>query len=196
MKLRKGSIILVDMDSTLNDFLLGRNKWLEEHKSEFHPHLKPISQEEKEGFYLSEMLPEELKTPNYQIYKQKGFFYSLPIIPGAKEALNDLVKRGMKVFICTVPLPDFKYCVGEKFQWVKDNLGKDPNGIEWTDKIILTRDKTLIKGDILIDDNPYPIGEKTPEWEHIIYEWPFNKKIKNKRKLTWKNYKTVLKIFS
>jgi 5'-nucleotidase len=192
--MKKGSIILVDMDGTLNDFLLGRNRWLEEHKDKFHPHLKPISPEEKTTFFIEEMLPEKLRSSNYEMYTQKGFFYSLPIIPGAKEALNYLVENGMKVFICTIPLHEFKNCVSEKYQWIEDNLGKNPKGEKWTDKIIFTHDKTLIKGDILIDDNPTPKGEKIPEWEHILYELPFNKNIKNKRKLTWKNYKKKLNV--
>ena len=34
-----------------------------------------------------------------------------------------------------------------QYEWVENHLGKD-----WIDRLILTRDKTMINGDVLIDD--------------------------------------------
>ena len=60
---------------------------------------------------------------------------------------------GHEVFICTAPLTNYENSVLEKYKWVEKNFGH-----EWIKKIILTKDKTLIKGDILIDDNPEIFG--------------------------------------
>ena len=41
----------------------------------------------------------------------------------------------------------FMFSLKFQFKWVKEHLGK-----YWLDRLILTFDKTLIKGNILIDD--------------------------------------------
>ena len=45
-------------------------------------------------------------------------------------------------------------CVCVQYAWVEKHLGQ-----EFVEQVILTRDKTLISGDILIDDKPDIIGE-------------------------------------
>jgi len=54
------------------------------------------------------------------------------------------------------------------------------------------KDKTLIIGDILIDDKPEIKGISTPNWEHIIFDQPYNKNITNKKRINWDNFKEVL----
>ncbi len=45
-------------------------------------------------------------------------------------------------------------CVCVQYAWVEKHLGHD-----FLEQVILTRDKTLITGDILIDDKPDILGE-------------------------------------
>lgn len=45
-------------------------------------------------------------------------------------------------------------CVRVQYAWVEKHLGHD-----FLEQVILTRDKTLITGDILIDDKPDILGE-------------------------------------
>ena len=40
-----------------------------------------------------------------------------------------------------------------QFEWVEEHLGRD-----WTLRLILTRDKTVVNGHILIDDKPKITG--------------------------------------
>ena len=108
---------------------------------------------------------------------------------GGKEALTEMKEKGHIVFLCTSPLTEYTNCILEKYQWVDEHLGFD-----WTKKIIITKDKTLVRGDYLIDDNPNPKGALAPAWEHIIYDFPYNREIKDKRRLTWENWKEVLKL--
>ena len=96
---------------------------------------------------------------------------------------------GLQVFICTSPLTTYKNCVLEKYQWVEDQLGAD-----WVNRIILTKDKTLVKADYLIDDKPNITGvESMPAWEHILYDRPYNREV-NKKRLVWTNWKSVLNL--
>lgn len=50
-------------------------------------------------------------------------------------------------------------CVFVQYAWVEQHLGHD-----FLEQVILTRDKTLITGDLLIDDKPDILGE---HWIHV-----------------------------
>jgi len=50
----------------------------------------------------------------------------------------------------------------------------------------------MIRGDILIDDNPKILHEDKASWEHVLYDKSYNKDIKDKRRLTWQNWHEVL----
>ena len=47
-------------------------------------------------------------------------------------------------------------------------------GEDWIKRIILTKDKTIINADMLVDDRPQIQGATIPSWEHIIYDQPYN----------------------
>ena len=116
-----------------------------------------------------------------------GFFLNLEPIAGAVEALKSLLAEGYDVRICTAPKKIFDNCVAEKFAWVKKHLGQ-----EFVERIVLTRDKTLVRGDILVDDKPEISGVCTPAWTHVLYDQPYNRHITDKSRLTWANHKEVL----
>uniref|UniRef100_A0A670K026 5',3'-nucleotidase, mitochondrial n=1 Tax=Podarcis muralis TaxID=64176 RepID=A0A670K026_PODMU len=63
-------------------------------------------------------------------------------------------------------------CTGSR--WIR--LGEKHLGQEFLEQIVLTRDKTVVSGDLLIDDRPDIIGaEKSPSWEHILFTACHNK---------------------
>jgi|TARA_Y100000294_G_C8398794_1_gene273926 5'-nucleotidase len=177
-------IILVDMDDVIVEF----EKKIIELIIKSNPEKKELFKREKEKFKLSEEYPELKKIIN-DIKEKKGFMKSLEPVEGSIEALKEIKGKGHKVIICTSPLSKYEHSVKEKYDWIGKNLG-----YEWTKKIILTKDKTLIKGDILIDDKPNISGLKNPEWEHVLFDKSYNKHVKNKRRLTWKNWKEILNI--
>ena len=100
---------------------------------------------------------------------------------GAIDAFYELLDKGHDVRICTSPITEFQYCVGEKFLWLEKHLGKD-----FVKRIILTKDKTWVRGDVLIDDKPIITGSLTPTWKHWHYLHPYNAHLPNK-KVTWEN---------
>lgn len=157
--------VLVDMDQVLCNF--------EEHLlAEFqrkHPDKPFIPLTERRGFYardqyvkLGEDLPDKIR----DIYNSPNFFRSLPEIPGACQAVKQMAEmNGVDVFICTSPLVSYQFCLKEKFEWIEEHLGS-----EWLDKIILTKDKTVVNGHILIDDRPNIKGAvERPIWEQIVF---------------------------
>ena len=175
--------LLIDMDGVLSDFD-GEffKRWRERHPEKFF-----VPLEERTTFYVKEQYPDELKPLISEIVWGPGFFRDMTPIDGGKEALTEMRSMGHELFICTSPLATYKNCVLEKFEWVENHLGS-----YWTKRIILTKDKTLIKADYIIDDKPEITGvESVPGWEHILYDRPYNRDV-NKKRLTWENWKAVL----
>lgn len=178
--------ILIDMDGVIADF---EGDFLRRWK-ELHPDKPFIPLEERKGFYVREQYPKEFREHISDIYHAPGFYQNLPPIPGALAALKEIKSSANTVFLCTSPmLPKYENCVLEKYHWVYEHLGTD-----WVNNIILTRDKTVVKADILIDDKPGIEGSMTPDWEHVFYDQPYNRHITSQRRLTWDNWKSVLNL--
>ncbi len=122
---------------------------------------------------------------------EPDFFESLEPVEGVLEALEEMESLGAKVFICTAPKKFYHnpYCAGNKHRWVMNHLGK-----KWTERVILTRDKTLVHGDVLIDDKPEIEGAmEMPSWKHVYFDQPYNRgNLQRPRITNWKNWKEEL----
>ncbi|XP_013364106.1 PREDICTED: 5'(3')-deoxyribonucleotidase, cytosolic type isoform X3 [Chinchilla lanigera] len=133
------------------------------------------------------------------VYEAPGFFLDLDPIPGALEAMREMNDmQDTEVFICTSPLLKYDHCVGEKglqaaltllsptqYRWVERHLGP-----QFVERIILTRDKTMVLGDLLIDDKDSIQGlEQAPHWEHILFTCCHNQHLAlpptKRRLLSW-----------
>ncbi|KAM9774085.1 5'(3')-deoxyribonucleotidase, mitochondrial isoform 2-T2 [Syngnathus typhle] len=120
------------------------------------------------------------------IWESKGFFSELEPLPGGVEAVKQMANMdNTDVFICTSPIKHFKHCPYEKYAWVEKHLGHD-----FLEQVILTRDKTVVSGDVLIDDKPDILGvEPKPTWEHVLFSACHNKhhpaKPWQRRLLSW-----------
>ena len=71
-------------------------------------------------------------------------------------------------------------------------------GKSWVDRIILTRDKTLVRGDILLDDAPQAKGSSLePVWEHVYFDQPYNRPgvsdadPSRRRLVAWKDWRSL-----
>jgi 5'-nucleotidase len=178
-------IILIDMDNTLADFEKAfLAAWCKKYPDELH-----IPLEERRSFHVTDDYPEDLGDKIRDICHSKGFVFNLPPAIGGVDAVNTMLQQGHDVRFCTSHFTEYDPSVLEKFQWVDKHFGKT-----FVDKIVLTRDKTLVKGDILIDDKPIITGIATPTWEHILYDQPYNRTIVGQRRLTWDNWQAIISI--
>lgn len=87
------------------------------------------------------------KFPGVQYPQSKfGFFSRLKPIEGALESIS-LLEKYYDVFILTRPSIKNLHSYSEKAEWVEKYLGE-----EYLEKLILCPDKSLVKGNFLIDD--------------------------------------------
>jgi 5'-nucleotidase len=126
------------------------------------------------------------------IMKTEGFYLSLPVIPGAARALDEMLEAGHEVFVCTAPLSGTRYCMPEKLAWIEQHLGES-----WVDRVIITKDKTLV-GDqsrqcVLVDDRPGVAGlVKPPPWRQVLFDAPYNQAAPGPRLTSWADWRQVL----
>ncbi len=148
------------------------------------------SPDEVTHFNTETIFPKEYQERVEEIADEEGFFKDLKPFPGVIDAFAEIsTDSRFQVFICTTPKKFYKSSssVGEKHAWIARHLGK-----RWTDKMILTRDKTLVRADILIDDKPEIKGVCVPSWLHIYYSRPYNAHIVKPRITKWADWESVL----
>lgn len=175
--------LLIDMDGVIADFEGGvLHELLKKH-----PQVPVIAREDRRTFYVKDQYSAEIQPLIEAICTAPGFYDSLAPIDGALNALAELVSAGFQVHICTTPLQSSKTCIAEKVEWIRTHLGES-----WLQKLIITSDKTLIKGDFLIDDRPHIQGSMAASWEHILYTQPYNQELPERKRLIWQNWREVL----
>jgi 5'-nucleotidase len=176
-------IVLIDQDGPLAKFEEGFLRiW-----SAKHPDEVAIPLCERTQFYIKDDYPDSIKTKVSSIYEEPGFIANLDIVDGAKEAVLEMLAADIDVRFCTAPLSNYENCVGEKYIWIEKHFGR-----ELTNRVIFSKDKTLIHGDFLIDDRPTVEGICKPEWKHIIFDAPYNKLQPGKRLHQWQDWRAVI----
>ncbi|TCJ14925.1 5'-3'-deoxyribonucleotidase [Parasulfuritortus cantonensis] len=176
-------LILLDQDGVLADFERGFHEAWDTRMGNLHPAL-PL--EQRRAFYVRDDYPDTYRNEVEAVYHAQGFYRDLPVISGAIEAIQALLEFGHDVRICTSPLNQYRFCLPEKYEWVERNLGPD-----FVHRMIVTKDKTVILGDVLVDDKPSVTGTRTPAWQHVIFDQPYNRQADGPR-MTWENWNAVL----
>lgn len=172
-------LLLLDQDGVLADFDAGiRKAWQRDYGA-------PAPLGERRHFYLREDLAPQYHQQLYALYAAQGFFINLPPVSSAIDAAQRLLAAGHDVRICTSPIHQYRYCVTEKFDWIVRYLGD-----EWISRIILTKDKTWVRGDILIDDKPHISGSLPPLWQHWLYDQPYSRHVSHPHRVIWSDPST------
>lgn len=178
-------IILVDLDGPLADL---EGEFLKRWRGKF-PNEFFVPLEKRRTFFFNDEYPEHLQEEAARIIATAGFFADLFPIQGGLNAIKEMVALNNKVVICTSDIYTNPTGLADKRAWVQKHLGHD-----LAKTMIFTRDKTLVRGDCLIDDKPEIAGLLTPDWKQIIFDQPFNRHITNKVriKIDWSNWKEAI----
>lgn len=175
--------ILLDMDGVLANFDQGvMDEWQRRYPDE---PLRPYV--ERQEFFIDHDHPDHMRPRLEAIYRAPGFFRALDVIPGSQAAVQAMLARGWQVAVCTAPLLGVPTCMSEKHDWLAQHFGD-----EMARRMIIALDKTVVRGDILIDDRPQIVGQWPPQWEHVIYDHPYNRQAGHQRRLTWADWQDVL----
>jgi 5'-nucleotidase len=179
----KKKIILVDMDGVLCNFI---KYYLKKIFSRGGPLL---SESEIKHFEIRDNFEKKYHELMRGIDGKKNFYLNLEPIDGAIESLKKMFSdKRLEIFICTSPKKIHNFCVQEKYDWVKKHLGQ-----EFVEKIIMTRDKTLIHGNFLIDDKVEITGKnKNPTWEHLLFDRTYNQHVSSKKRFFWENWEEII----
>ncbi len=176
---RPKPVLLIDMDGVIADYYKGfLMKWMERYPNE-----RVIWPQDLTNFYLEEAYPKEFHTITRNLTLETGFFENLPVVYGSILALQAILHAGyFEPFLCTAPdlEAENQGCYSEKARWIEKYLGK-----EWLKRLIITKDKTMVHGDYLIDDKPNITGHMKPSWHQVVFDHAYNKDTPGFRLHSW-----------
>lgn len=147
----------------------------------------PVAEKDLTEWDIRKVYPDHvLQSEAHRALNTFNTFFKAQPREGAVEAAHKLASV-YEVFIVTTPWAGNPYCVTEKINWVVQHLG-----VEWVRRMIVTYDKTLVRGDILIDDKPEITGAMVPTWKHILFHQGYNATVNLPRIVAWQQAHDVV----
>ena len=153
-------VILVDMDDTIEQLL---KAWIARGNEKFGRNVQP---EDVTDWNVAFPFPGIPKQEVYDLTYEPGFWSSIEPMPGAAEALKHLMDEGHEVYIVTSTEIEH---VEEK---MKGLLFRYFPFLDWG-RVIITRRKQMIRGDVLIDDGIHNL--EGGQYKKILFTAPHNR---------------------
>lgn len=169
--------VLVDLDGVVADWGFGYDR-----EAEFYGLWREggMAYSDRPTWDLNWNLTPKGKLINQRIMERCGFYRELPPIPGAISAIHTLA-RSFEIWFVSTPFLTHETCASEKLAWVGEHFGQ-----EYQRRTILTMDKTLVNGDVLIDDKPEVTGVATPTWKHLCFgDYGYSSTTQSQRVRDW-----------
>lgn len=167
--------LLIDMDGVLADVYF---QFQEFERLETGAKIAP---EDIEGKLELEAFPNGKKHVN-----SDGFFRTAPTIEGSVQGLKYLNKK-YKVLVISLAT-EYPKSLKEKMDWINENYPF----LTWK-QIVFCGDKSLIKGDVMIDDHPKNLDFF--EGKKILFTQPHNIFINNPDYRRVKNWEEIIDLF-
>ena len=153
-------VILVDMDDTIEQLL---SAWLRRINERYG---RSVRYEDVYNWDIALAYPGLTWEQVYGVPLEPGFWRTVDPIPGAAEALQRLMAAGHEIYIVTATECD---SVPEK---MNELLFRYFPFLTWR-QVIITANKQLIRGDVLIDDGPHNL--EGGDYVKILMTAPHNR---------------------
>jgi 5'(3')-deoxyribonucleotidase len=163
--------ICVDMDEVMADAL-------GEHLSRYNQHFnEQITVEDLHGKWLWEVVSSDRHEVLEATLRSEDFFEALAVMPESQRVLQRL-QMNYEVFIATAAM-EVPSSFHQKYRWLAKHFPFIP-----ASHIVYCGDKSILRADYLIDDNPRQL--RRFKGEGIIYTSPHNINVKGfKRVNDW-----------
>lgn len=165
--MRKGLVkprVLLDQDGPLGGFDLkfwercAENGW----PADCEPH------EQTHRYQTEHIIDRKHRKAAREMLEQPGWFADLPVIDGARDGIERLAEVA-DVWIVTKPMESNPTCRDDKGRWIRKHFGE-----KWEHRLIITPDKSIVGGDILLDDAPKLSWFERATWAPVIFETSWN----------------------
>ncbi len=175
------SVILSDMDGVIVD-------WTGQFNFDLKVWAPELEFGELREFSTPTDLPQAHQDAINFVKNRPGFYADMEPIEGGVDMLNELQYRGHEVWICSSPEVNNPTCESDKKDWLARYMGEF-----WAKRLILTRDKTLVRGDFLIDDRPTVTGIMEPTWKHLLFHASYNDHVTDRVRINgWSDRATLI----
>ena len=151
--------ILIDLDDTMTHLSRSWCKWLNDKYG------TSVSNQDIQDWNMAKYFPELEPSQVFEPLHEDLFWKNIEPIDGAIEYIEKLIDEGFNVYICTASVFD---TIKSKFECV---ISKYFPFISW-DQVIVTSNKQLVNGDILIDDGVHNLEGGT--YKKILMSAPHN----------------------
>ncbi len=179
--------ILVDQDGVQANLMAG----IVRDMRKYFPKFEVADVENQVNFNVFLNQPQEVCDALAWVMDRPGFYASLEPIDGVGQAMNEMLDAGYDVAICTAPWKTNPTCVQDKLEWIDKYLGN-----RWRERMVISRDKTRVRGDLLIDDKPKITGLHVPLWRQAYFTQPYNMMLTDKPHLVrWADWPDLLTKF-
>lgn len=166
--------VLIDMDGPLADF--DKHYWQVATEKERHRGTLynidcwdiPDLDHQRHRFLSDHLTDRALETEMRELVNSPGWFEALPAVDGAADAMAELAEVA-DVWVCSKPLEANPTCRDEKARWLNEHIGDG-----WDKRLILAPDKSMIRGDVLLDDAIKAHWVPAATWTPVVYSAPFN----------------------
>ena len=152
--------ILVDMDDTIEQLLKAWLNWVNKKFG------RNVAYDEVTEWNVAAHYPGLTREQVYDVQNDPGFWKTVEPIPGAAEALKHLMEEGHEVYIVTTTPYEHLH---EK---MRDLLFRYFPFLSWK-QVIITSNKKMIRGDILIDDGVHNL--EGGDYLKILFTAPHNR---------------------
>jgi 5'(3')-deoxyribonucleotidase len=170
--------IAIDMDEVMADAV-------SEHLSRYNQdHGEALTKDDLKGKWLWDVVSVDRHAALESYLRSDDFFDVLHVMADAQRVIQELQER-YEVFIATAAM-EVPSSFTSKYRWLQKNFPFVP-----ASHIVFCGDKSIIRADFLIDDNPRQL--KRFEGEGIIYTSPHNVHVKGFRRVD--NWQDVEKMF-